>query len=121
MWTVTSGSAYCQVTGDTCLTDGVGNHGDGERCTVTANMDVYVTATYYNTENKLDYVTIGGTRYSGSTGPANVQMPAGSSLQWYSDGSVFYGGFTICGSTTAQRRSSPTRRRCATRCSTTTS
>ena len=48
----------------------------------------------------FDYVTIGGTRFSGSSGPANVPMAMGATLQWYADGSVTYGGWTICGSTT---------------------
>ena len=43
---------------------------------------------------------IDGTRYSGTTGPANVAMASGDTLMFYADGSVSGAGFTICGSTT---------------------
>jgi len=48
----------------------------------------------------VDYISINGTRYSGFQGPANVPMAAGDTITWSADGSVSYGGFVICGSTT---------------------
>ena len=105
-WIVLSGSAYCQPTsaagfamGD-CVTDGFGNHGNGERCTIAVRNAMYVTATYFNTEANYDWVTIGSQRWSGTTGPTNVEMNAGDVMSWSSDGSVVRGGWIICGSTT---------------------
>ena len=37
-FTVTSGTSYCSTTnGGTCVTDGPGNYGNYERCTIVAN------------------------------------------------------------------------------------
>ena len=97
-----SGSSYCQLTnGGTCVSDGVGNHANNERCTVRAIRSLYATATYFQTESCCDRITIGTSQYAGTTGPANVQMAAGATMSWSSDGSVTSGGFIICGSTTA--------------------
>jgi hypothetical protein len=39
MWSVVSGSSYCQVTPDgTCVTDGDGDYGVDEQCTVRADV-----------------------------------------------------------------------------------
>ena len=32
-------------------------------------QDMYVTSTYFETEESYDYLTIGGVEYSGETGP----------------------------------------------------
>jgi hypothetical protein len=41
LWSVTSGSAFCEVTPDgACVTDGEGNYGNGEECTVQALASV---------------------------------------------------------------------------------
>lgn len=45
------------------------------------------------------YITLAGTRYSGTNGPTNVQMTAGDTLSWLADYSAVAGGFEICGST----------------------
>ena len=104
-----SGAAYCQVTnGGTCVTDGAGNHGNAERCTVQATSALYATATHFNTERCCDHVTIDGTRYSGTTGPVNVAMAAGDTLAWYADGSITRDGFTICATTATTRGFHPT-------------
>jgi hypothetical protein len=102
MWTVTSGSEYCfLVNNGACVTDGAGAHGNGESCTVEAAVALYATATEFTTEAGWDYLTINATRYSGASGPANVEMAAGQTFSWYADGSVTAFGFTICGSTGA--------------------
>ena len=100
MWQVTSGSAYCQLTsGGSCVTEEPRNiyHGNNERCTITALVPLYATATEFHTEAHHDYITIGSTRYSGTVGPTNVQMAASSTMTWYSDHSVTQPGWTICG------------------------
>ena len=56
MWTIVSGAAYCSVTADAagnagqCVTDGVGAHGNAERCTIAAAAALYATAPYFQTE-----------------------------------------------------------------------
>ena len=73
-----SGHQWCQVTNNgTCVTDGIGNHGNNEACTVMAMTPLFATTTYFNTEGYFDYITIGGQRYSGfgtNNGFANVQV-----------------------------------------------
>jgi hypothetical protein len=69
MWSVVSGSSYCQVTTDgTCVTDGDGDYGVDEQCTVSAEVALVVSAQGdFSTELDWDYVTIGSTSYSGTT------------------------------------------------------
>ena len=50
----------------------------------------HVAETFY------DYITMGGTQYSGSLGPANVLMLEGDLFMWTADQSISNGGFTIC-------------------------
>jgi hypothetical protein len=95
--TVTSGAEYCEATnGGACVTDGAGNYGDGEGCTIEANVDVVVTATEFDTESGYDRVTINGVVYDGTSGPSGEHVTAGVSFTWASDGSVTEAGFTIC-------------------------
>ena len=59
MWQVTSGSRFCEVTaGGACVTEGRGYHGNRERCTIRALVDLYATATEFQTESCCDRVTI---------------------------------------------------------------
>ena len=96
-WTVLSGGSHCEITSDgRCITDGIGNYGNYEYCTFRAEVSMTVTTTVFGTESCCDFITIGGTRYSGSTGPMNVQVAAGSTVTWNSDGSVTGTGFQIC-------------------------
>ena len=96
-WTVTSGTQYCSLTSNgLCVTDGTGNYGNGERCTIEAQRALYATATSFTTEGYFDRISLAGTSYSGSTGPSNVAMSAGQTMTWYTDGSVIRAGFTIC-------------------------
>ena len=93
---VASGSQYCQIDSNGCATDGPGNHGNYEACTIQVNVAGSLTATAFYTESCCDYVTIGGTQYSGTSGPNNVAVAAGTSFSWYADYSVTYPGWTIC-------------------------
>ena len=100
MWTIRSGYSHCHTTNQgQCVTDGAGNHGNDEQCTVRANQQVYVAATYFATESFFDYIIIGTTRYSGSQGPYGVQMSPGQTFAWHADSSVTSGGWIICGYT----------------------
>ena len=77
MWTIVLGSAHCSLTNNgACVTDGVGNHANMERCTIRAQQALYATATYFVTESCCDRIMIGSSRFSGTVGPANVAMSA---------------------------------------------
>lgn len=93
---VTSGKAYCHIDSSGCVTDGVGTYRNYEACTVMANQDITVSATFFETESDYDHITIGTNVYSGVTGPSNVAMAAGSKMTWESDYSDREAGFVIC-------------------------
>jgi hypothetical protein len=97
-WSLVSG-AGCEIAqADTCVTDGAGDYGNNEQCTVRALVPMIVSAEAgFSTESDFDYVTLGGTQYSGTSGPAGVAVSAGETLHWQSDGSVTGSGFTVCG------------------------
>ena len=84
------------INGGSCVHDGAGAHGNNERCTVSVRVYGRLTATQFRTESGYDYVTIGGVRYSGTAGPNNVAVSAGSTFTWETDGSVTDEGWTIC-------------------------
>ena len=87
-WIVESGSAYCSVSADgLCVTDGDGNYGASEACTVRAAQALYVTATEFNTENYWDSLTIAGAAYSGTNSPFSVPMALSDTLVWSADSS----------------------------------
>lgn len=91
--------------------------GNDQRCSFSANVNLYAYATEYAVERCCDYLTVGTTEYRGSAaatgrstlsdGPFNVYLQAGSSVNWFSDYSVSDGGFTLCGSTTAMPYPAP--------------
>ena len=93
---MTAGASFCQIDANGCATDGAGEHGNDEECTVQVNQAGYLTATEFETESSYDYVTIDGTRYEGLIGPHGVVVSAGSTFQWQSDGSGNNAGWTIC-------------------------
>ena len=93
---VMGGTSYCHLDVNGCATDGAGDHGNNEYCTIRVAANGFLTATQFNTESGYDYVTIDGTRYQGSTGPSGVAVAAGSNFTWHSDLSVTNAGWTIC-------------------------
>jgi hypothetical protein len=96
-WTIVSGQSYCSVSSDgMCITDGIGSYGVNEACTVRAEMSMTITTTEFETEGGVDLITVGDTAYSGSSGPMNVQVAAGTLVTWASDYDTNRAGFTIC-------------------------
>ena len=61
-----------------------------------AEMSMTITATEFETEGGVDLITGGDTAYSGSFGPMNVQVAAGTLVTWASDYDTNLAGFTIC-------------------------
>ena len=89
--------ANCNITnGGACISDL--NYGNDERCAFRAEGIISVSATTFDTETKWDYITIGGTRYSGTSGPSDAVMAAGETIAWDSDEDTTAGGFVICAS-----------------------
>ena len=93
---VTAGASFCQIDANGCATDGAGVHGNDEACTVRVNQAGFLNATEFDTETCCDYVTIGGTEFSGLDGPHGVAVSAGSTFQWQSDYGTTNAGWTIC-------------------------
>lgn len=97
MLTVTSGSSYCSTTnGGECVTDGAGNYGNGEMCTIRANVEVVLRTISFDAESCCDRLTVNSTRYTGVSGPSGITMSAGSVMTWETDHSVVRAGFIVC-------------------------
>jgi hypothetical protein len=102
LWLVVSGSQYCEVTNDgKCIHDGVDNYAHDETCLIRAQADLILNTTSFHTEKDFDYlqIPVGGTSYSGTTGPMSVSMKAGDEMKWYSDWGFDanpHAGFFIC-------------------------
>eukprot|EP00035_Acanthoeca_spectabilis_P019891 m.430099 g.430099 ORF g.430099 m.430099 type:complete len:979 (+) comp17115_c0_seq1:3514-6450(+) len=94
----------CYVSnGGTCITDGPGVHGNGERCVFTVLQDgyVYPSGPFLLEGEPYDYLTINGSRPLDSESDfVGYRVSAGENITWRSDGSVTYTGFTLCVSTT---------------------
>ena len=72
-----------------------------ERCTFTVSEDGMLDVISFNTEglwgdNPTDYLTIGGQKYYGSSGPEGVTVSAGDEITWFSDYATNEAGFEIC-------------------------
>ena len=61
-----------------------------------AEMSMIITTTEFQTEGGYDFIRIGNAAYSGTTGPMNVQVAAGTLVTWASDNDTNRAGFTIC-------------------------
>ena len=82
------------------MTDGSGNYGSGEKCTVFARRPLFVYTKQYDVERSssgraYDYLTVNGVQYKNSP-PNGVKMGKGAALQWYSDGSKVAAGWKVC-------------------------
>lgn len=67
-----------------CLTLPIERHADGDNevCVFNVLKDATLQSIYFSTENYFDYILIGSTRFSGSTGPSGVTLVRGSYFQW---------------------------------------
>jgi hypothetical protein len=110
LWQVTSGTQFCHVIDDpreqgiaapeypagACVWDGDGVHASNEYCSMTVVEDVYLDVVQFDTEQRYDFIEIGSTRWSGTTGPDNEILTQGTVVQWVSDVSGHNQGFVIC-------------------------
>ena len=98
---VTAGEDACEITnGGMCVTDGDGNYGNSESCTIRAEVSMTLTVNSFGIESHSscgwDYLEVGGTRYCGTSGPDGVQLAAGATMSFVSDSSSVRSGFVIC-------------------------
>merc|ERR1719277_1072839 len=69
------------------------SYGNDEACTINAyEVDLVVDA--FSTESGYDILTMGGTAYSGSSGPASGSFSG--TISWTSDYSVVSSGWKLC-------------------------
>jgi len=92
-WEITSGNG-CQTDGN-CIQskNHPSSYGNNEACTISA-WNVAVTVEAFDTESGYDYLTVGGSRYSGSNGPASGTYSG--TIRWASDYSVVRSGWRLC-------------------------
>jgi len=86
----------CEIDGDCVQSKNhPSEYGNNEQCTIQLYGNFALTTEAFSTESGYDTLTIGGTQYSGSSGP-----PSGSytgTILWASDYSVTRAGWRMCG------------------------
>jgi len=90
------------VSGSGCALDGEciassnhpSNYGNRQSCNVALYGDIDITFEAFNTESRYDWLTIGGQRYSGSSGPSSGTYSG--SISWTTDGSITKSGWKLC-------------------------
>jgi len=70
------------------------NYGNDQQCSIQLT-DVSFTVEAFNTESRYDWLTVGGSRYSGTSGPASSSGYTGT-ITWESDYSVTKSGWKLC-------------------------
>jgi len=92
-WEITSGTG-CTMSGNCIQSNNhPSSYGDNEACTISA-YEAAITVEAFLTESRYDFLTMGGTSYSGSSGP-----PSGTysgDISWASDYSVTQSGWKLC-------------------------
>merc|ERR1719437_317868 len=69
------------------------SYGNDEACTINAyQVDLVVDA--FSTESRYDILNMGGTEYSGTSGPASGYFSG--TISWASDYSVVSSGWKLC-------------------------
>jgi len=85
----------CQMEGD-CINslNYPANYGNDEACNVQLWGNIPLRFDAFNTESSYDVLSVGGTSYSGTSGPASGNYSG--SLNWASDYSVVKSGWKFC-------------------------
>ena len=96
--TEAEGTCFTTLNGS-CITDGPGNYGNNERCTIEVlrNSVVSVSGTF-SVESYFDYFTIGtsSTRVYTASSLQDRVVLAGTTVRWLSDNSATRVGWTLC-------------------------
>jgi hypothetical protein len=115
--TEAEGTCFTTLNGS-CITDGPGNYGNNERCTIEVLRSGYLTVQgSFTVEENYDYFTINAssTRLDTAAALENIAIFEGTTISWLSDNSGIEDGWMLCGSVRtpfAQMR----QRTCAARC-----
>ena len=103
MVTSRHGAAVCALVNVTgyptghCVTTGDGDYSNQEACTVhVLNAGTLSATGTFATERSIDFLSIGGRHFTGTSGPSNVAVAAGSSFYWTSSRYGTGAGWTIC-------------------------
>merc|ERR1719499_1036936 len=70
------------------------NYGNGESCSIQLAGSVSISVEAFNTERSYDWLTMGGSRYSGTSGPSSGSYTG--VISWSSDYSVTKSGWKLC-------------------------
>jgi len=70
------------------------NYGNNEQCNIELYGDIPISVESFSTESRYDFLTMGGTRYSGTSGPPSRSYSG--SISWSSDVSVTNSGWRLC-------------------------
>jgi len=70
------------------------NYGNGEQCSIRLTGSIAITVEAFNTESGYDMLTMGGSSYSGTSGPASGSYTG--VISWESDYSVTKSGWKLC-------------------------
>ena len=94
-FTVISGP--CTATG-ACVTSPnfPSAYGNNQACSIRADVSGELRVDAFSTESGYDKLTIGSTRYEGSSGPAGISVDPTTAIAWVSDVSVVRSGWKIC-------------------------
>jgi len=91
-----------ELTGTGCAMDGncissmnyPSNYGNNEECRVELYGDIPISIEAFSTESRYDYLRIGGSSYSGTSGPSSGSYTG--TISWSSDYSVTRSGWRLC-------------------------
>merc|ERR1712242_410227 len=85
----------CEMSGN-CISSNnhPSNYGNDAQCSIQLT-DVSFTVEAFDTESRYDWLTVGGSRYSGTSGPASGSGYTGT-ITWESDYSVTKSGWKLC-------------------------
>jgi len=91
-WTLTGSG--CEMNGDCIQSNNhPASYGNSQSCTINA-YEVALTVDAFSTERSYDFLTMGGTRYSGTSGPASGTYSG--VISWATDSSVVTSGWKLC-------------------------
>jgi len=92
-WEVTSGTG-CTMTGNCIQSNNhPASYGNSEDCTINA-YEVDITVEAFSTESGYDFLTMGGVRYAGTSGPTSGTYSG--VISWATDSSVVQSGWKLC-------------------------
>merc|ERR1719193_1505445 len=112
-FTIKSGSEFCEIDSNGCVTDGEGNYGPNEECIIVVNQDGVLAVPQLDLQTVFDYdegtnvcldaLVIGGLEYcmdadgySGAGHPNRVEVSIGDEIRYYTDQWRHQGGFVMC-------------------------